>query len=215
MKYISDYSLIIFDCDGTLVDSEGLSNQLIAQMMNEIGIPMTEQESLDLFKGTHFGKITDYAAQYLHKDLDFDFDFEAEYRRRCKVLFEKHLKEVRGAKDFIASLTKDYCVASNGPKVKMNTSLTVTGLMDLLDENCIFSAYDIDRFKPEPDLFLYAAAKMGATPEDCLVIEDTIPGIEAALNAKMDVWAIHHPGINDDILSYNIPFYKDFTEIKN
>jgi len=212
MKKLDAYKLIIFDCDGTLVDSERLSNQLIAEMMLEIGVPMTEDQSLSLFKGTHFKHITDYAQK--HAPGSLPFDFEHEYRKRCATLFEDHLKEVTGASEFIRGLNSAFCVASNGPRVKMKTSLSVTGLDKLIDASHIFSAYDIGRFKPDPHLFLYAADQMGFEKEDTLVIEDTVPGIDAAQNADMDVVAIHHPGINDEILDYGIPVFPNFREFK-
>ncbi len=212
MATLDKYALIIFDCDGTLVDSERLSNQLISDMMNEIGIEMSEEKSLKLFKGTHFKHITDYVHE--HAPNNIDYDFEPEFRRRCKVLFEEQLTEVNGASTFIQNLRSDYCVASNGPQIKMQTSLKVTGLIEYLNQDQIFSAYDINKFKPEPDLFLYSAAQRGFRHKQCLVIEDTVPGIQAAMKADMDVWTIHHKGINDEILEFDIPSFTDFTEIK-
>lgn len=212
IENLDNYKLIIFDCDGTLVDSESLSNRLISVMMNERDIPMTEEQSMLLFKGTHFKCIVDYVQKY--RPEENEEEFEKEFRSRCKLMFENELTEVKGAKEFIQSLQADYCVASNGPRIKMETSLLVTGIDKLLNSHQIFSAYDIHKFKPEPDLFLHAAHEMGFDKSECLVIEDTVPGIKAALSAGMDVWVVHHPGINDEVLEFGVPSFKDYTELK-
>lgn len=206
------YDLIIFDCDGTLVDTETISNQLISDMMNEIGIQMSPKKCLDLFKGTQFKNITDYIESNIETPLSFNF--ENLFRKRCHSLFEKDLKEIEGATWFINLLKIPYCVASNGPRIKMNSSLKITGLSRHFDESNIFSAYDIDKFKPLPDLFLLAAEKNNTHPSKCLVFEDTVPGIEGAFNAKMDVIGIHHPGINDEILEICEKTVKSYRELK-
>lgn len=207
-----DYKMIIFDCDGSLVDSESLSNKLISQMMNEVGIEMTERKSLSLFKGTHFALISEYLAS--HKTKDFDYNFEEAFRQRCELLFENELKTIEGAIPFIKKLEIPYCIASNGPQLKMETSLRVTGLNKYFTQQNTFSAYDINAFKPKPDLFLHAAKEMGALSSECLVIEDTIPGIEAALSAKMDVWGVLHPNVNEEIKKYNIKTFTSYNELE-
>jgi len=178
------YDLIIFDCDGTLVDSEELSNHLIATMLREIGITISDQESVNLFKGKSFADIENYISQNL--DHSLEFNFQESFRQRSKILFEAELEAIEGAESFIKSLNIPICVASNGPQIKMQTTLAVTGLDKYFAPPTIFSAYDIQIWKPEPDLFLEASKAMGSTPEKTLVIEDTVVGGQAAKNAGMN-----------------------------
>ncbi|NNE27462.1 MAG: HAD family hydrolase [Saprospiraceae bacterium] len=177
------YKLIIFDCDGTLVDSEPVSNKVVSDMINELGIPMTPEKSIALFAGTQFSNIVNYIHRF-QPEVSAQ-NFEGQFRERSKVAFEKFLTPIAGVVDFIESLDIPYCVASNGPRLKMETTLSVTNLKAYFGGN-IFSAYDIESWKPEPDLFLYAAEKMGFKAEETLVIEDTISGLDAAVNAEMD-----------------------------
>jgi HAD superfamily hydrolase (TIGR01509 family) len=212
MTDLNRYALVIFDCDGTLVDSERLSNALVTNMMRELGISIDEERCLQLFKGTHFGKILQYVED--NAAVLPEFDFESEFRKRCKIAFESSLMEVKGASQFIRDLNIPYCVASNGPRIKMETSLGVTGLKELIPEAHIFSAYDIGIFKPEPDLFRHAADYFGVVHTQALVIEDTLPGIEAAYSAGMDVWAVHHKGLNDEVTQMGIPYFENYESLK-
>ncbi len=178
------YELVIFDCDGTLVDSEPLTNGLIAVMMTEIGLPMTLDDSLRLFKGKSFTDITNYIDDNL--DHALEFSFEESFRQRSQILFEAELKAIDGAEEFIQKVNCKKCVASNGPKRKMETTLSVTGLDKYFLPEEIFSAYDINVWKPEPDLFLYACRQMNVSPDKALIIEDTMSGAMAARNANIE-----------------------------
>lgn len=179
------YELIIFDCDGTIVDTETLTNSLITNMMKEVSIPMSVDKCLKLFKGKSFKDINRYITKEL--DHELEFHFETSFRQRSKILFEAELKAIKGAEDFIKKLNIPICLASNGPQIKMKTTLAVTGLDKYFPPQHIFSSYDINVWKPAPDLFLYACDKMGGLPETTLVIEDTLVGAKAADSAGMDV----------------------------
>lgn len=182
--------LIIFDCDGTLVDSEPISNRIISEMMNDLGIPITPLESVRRFAGKSFKDINAFLVSQLGTKAPHDF--ELQYRKKSKIAFEAELEANPGVKDFISKLTIPFCVASNGPREKMEVTLAATGLDQFFNEKNIFSAYDIEKWKPDPELFEYAASTMGYPAAHCLVFEDTFSGIEAALSAGMDLIIYDH-----------------------
>ena len=144
------YELVIFDCDGTLVDSEPVTMRLIIQMMSEKGIALSFNEAMEIFAGKNMMAITSYMSGIIGS---FDHgEFEEDYRSRCIDAFNAELKAVEGAETLITNLKIPYCIPSNGPKRKMDLTLKVTGLIKYFEEEAIFSAYDIQKWKPEPDL---------------------------------------------------------------
>ena len=182
------YDLIIFDCDGTLVDSEFLSNSVVAEMIRELGIPLTDLEAYKIFSGTSMSDIISYIEGQLNQPIPYDF--EAKFRPRVQKVFETQLQPMPGVVSFIEKLKTAKCVASNGPRIKMETTLKVTGLDKHFSNQDIFSAYDLNKWKPDPDLFLYAVKEKGYIPERCLVIEDSKSGVTAAVRAAIDVIVI-------------------------
>jgi len=204
------YDLIIFDCDGTLVDSEPVTNGLIAEMIKERGIEITKEECLDRFAGKSLMDIIYFIREKkVHED---EVTFETEYRQRCDEIFKRDLKPIPGVPDLLASLTIPFCVASNGPKVKMDVTLPATELDHFFTEERIFSAYDIQAWKPKPDLFLHAASQMGVPPDRCLVIEDTWSGIMGAINAEIDVWA-YNPHLDKRLYQNGVPSFTEMNTI--
>jgi len=207
----SDYKLIIFDCDGTLVNSEHLSNRVIATMLQALGLPMTAEQAFELFNGKSFKDITTYIAEH---QPDYQMDFEAQFRVRVKQVFEQELQPIPGVIDFIKKLALPYCIASNAPQEKMAVTLPICNLSDYFSAAHIFSAYDLQKWKPEPELFLHAAEYMGAAISDCLVIEDSISGAQAAVNAGMDV-IVYSGDASVRFGLENIPVFHSYDQLSS
>ena len=180
------YELVIFDCDGVLVDSERLAIGIDRQVLAAMGWPLTEQEVVERFVGRSHEHMTRELSAQLGRDLpdDWDDEFTGLYR----TTFEAELEPVPGITTALDAITLPTCVASSGSHQQMRFTLGHTGLLDAF-EGRIFSADDVGTGKPAPDLFLHAARRMGTDPSRCAVVEDSVPGIEAALAAGMDAYA--------------------------
>ena len=178
---------IIFDCDGTLVDSEHVTNQIIAEMAGELGITMTGDEATATFGGKTLDAVLYKMRELSGKEIPDDW--LPRLIKRVSEAWKTELNPVNGVKELLENLNISICVASNGEPIHVNQSLEMTGLRDFFDGN-IFSASDVGIPKPAPDLFLYAAKKMGFKPEQCIVIEDSISGVMAASRAKIKVYGL-------------------------
>ena len=174
---------IIFDCDGTLVDSEWLANAALVECMAPFGLCMSTEDAMQSYVG---GKMADCVAD-LERRLGRKLpdSFVAEVRKRTAEAFRAHLKPIEGAPEVLANLRLPFCVASSGPMEKIELSLELTGLARFFASDRIFSAYDVGSWKPDPGLFLHAARVMGVPPERCAVVEDSFRGVEAGINAGM------------------------------
>lgn len=203
---------IIFDCDGVLVDSEEIENKILLEMTKEFGLDMSMQETIKNFGGRSFKDIILQIENELNQKLTSDF--EKEYRIRTYSAFKKELKPVKGVKKFIDTLSISYCIASSGPIEKVKANLTTTGL-DKRFKNNIFSSYQINSWKPEPDIFLYASREMGFLPSECIVIEDSQAGVVAARKGGFNVFGFANAN-NSKLLEGEgaIVFY-DFDELPN
>ncbi len=195
---------VIFDCDGTLVDSERLTCQALVDVFASYGADINPDEYMSNFQG---GKMFDILKQTSERAgvlIPMEI-LEPRFRERLNQLFDEHLKPIPFAVETVQKLQEldvEVCVASNGPQSKMKHSLELTGLLPFF-ENKIFSAFDINSWKPEPDLLLYAAMQMGYRVEECLFVDDTETGVMAGLNAGLTTVYFSpqqqdkSPGLND------------------
>lgn len=178
---------LIFDLDGTLVDSELIGAETLAALLPELGLSGAEITAR--YRGWRFKTILEEFSK--HTDRPLDDGFIALYRERSSVRFETELKAFPYVEEMLDAAKLPFCIASSGPPEKIDRSLRVTGLARFFPDRT-FSAYSINSWKPDPDLFLHAAQAMGFRPEDCLVIEDSAVGVEAARRAGMPV-LVHAP----------------------
>ncbi|RPF35352.1 HAD family phosphatase [Streptomyces sp. TLI_185] len=183
------YDLVIFDNDGVLVDSEPISNRLLAAYLTELGHPTSYEDSIRDYMGSAMHRIHELVLERSGHRLPVDFD--EVFHARVFAAFERELKPVAGAPDVLEELAADgvpYCVASSGSHERIRVGHWTTGLDRWFDESRVFSSQDVGRGKPAPDLFLYAAERMGVAPGRCVVVEDSPLGVQAAVAAGMDVY---------------------------
>ena len=180
--------LVIFDCDGVLVDSEVISCRAHSQMLTQHGYPITADQVLDRFLGVSDREARLIVEGELGRKLPDDF--EAQVKEATLQFYAGDLRSISYVADAIAAIGQSKCVASSGTPEKIRHGLTCAGLYDRFAPN-IFSATQVRNGKPAPDLFLFAAGQMQAAPERCLVIEDSVPGIRGARAAGMTVLGFH------------------------
>jgi len=183
-----NFDLVIFDCDGVLVDSEVISCRAHAETLTRHGYPITSDQVFDRFLGRSMRKTTLEIEAELGRPLPDDFHTQvyAEIFR----LFAASLEATPHIEQTLAAITTPMCVASSGPPEKISTSLNHVGLYDRFAPH-IFSAVQVSNGKPAPDLFLFAAEQMRTPPARCLVIEDSVAGVTGALAAGMLVFGYH------------------------
>jgi len=179
--------LVIFDCDGVLVDSEKLSNDVFAEMLAVYGHQVAGGESTRRFRGMKFG----HCLEILERETGIELpeSFESDLRQRMSAEFQAKLRPVEGALRLVESVKVPFCVASSGPRKKIEENLRTTDLYPHFVGK-IFSGYEVGSWKPEPDLFLSAAERFGVAPGDCVVIEDSFVGVSAGVAAEMTVLAL-------------------------
>ncbi|MGW0411013.1 HAD-IA family hydrolase [Streptomyces collinus] len=181
----ADAELVIFDNDGVLVDSEPIANRVLAALLTEAGFPTTYEDSIRRYMGGTLDRVR--ALIRAETGSEIPAGFAQSYRERLKAAFERELRPVAGIQDVLAALAERgtaFCVASSSPRDRLDLALRVTGLAPHFGHR-VYSADDVLRGKPAPDLFLHAAVRMGIDPAHAVVIEDSVPGVDAAVAAGM------------------------------
>lgn len=179
------HQLVIFDCDGVLVDSEMLSARVLMAQLAELGINLSDDQFRSEFLGRSFASA---AAQLkLRTGRDLPANFAPDYFVRLNAVFAEELKPMAGVQRVLKSLAVQHCVASGSIPPRLDFSLKVCGLDTHFGPH-VYSAALVKNAKPAPDLFLHAAAAHGVQPRECLVLEDSEMGIRAARAAGMAVW---------------------------
>ncbi len=176
---------IIFDFDGVIADSEVLSNTVLAEIVTELGVPTTVDDSYRAYMGKRFDEVIAAIEQTVGRALPPSFGDE--YQERTLARFRRELAPIAGAREFIARFADvPRAIASSSSPHRLAVCLEVLE-MTALFEGRVFSASHVARGKPHPDIFLYAAGKIGAAPRDCIVIEDSASGVIAARAAGCTV----------------------------
>ena len=173
---------VIFDCDGTLVDSETISMGVLQQLCAEHGLTLSMEEAMESFAGNELSVVLDILQDKLNRKLPNDF--LDTFRSKQLAELAQSLTAIDGAFDLVQSLTVPICVASNAPLSKVNLCLQVTSLDQFFSPDRILSAYTIKKWKPAPDLFLQAAKELSVAPQDCLVVEDSLFGVKRELQLE-------------------------------
>lgn len=206
----SDIDLVIFDCDGVLIDSEIISARVLMAALEEAGVAV----DFPYFKAHFLGRSFPRVAESIRQDFRVRLPetFESDYRARLLAAFERELKPVKGIIGVLENLAVRACVATSSSPQRVGRSLQLSGL-DRFFGGDVFTASQVANGKPAPDLFLHAAAQCGVDPARCLVIEDSLPGLEAARAAGMPVWHFiggSHLDRSDATLSPPLPFFDNW-----
>lgn len=179
------FGLVIFDCDGVLVDSELITNRVFVGMLNELGLALSLEDMFDRFVGRSMPQCLEIITKLLGRPVPPHF--VDEYQTRSATALRAELKAVPDIETVLAAMRMPYCVASSGSHEKMQTTLGITGLLPQF-RGKMYSVTEVARSKPFPDVFLHAARQQGVMPADCAVIEDTPTGVRAGAAAGMTVF---------------------------
>ncbi|MGX1186404.1 HAD superfamily hydrolase (TIGR01509 family) [Pseudomonas sp. F-14 TE3623] len=178
---------VIFDCDGTLVESEELALGVLVQSALSLGLAHDAALELGMMRGEAMSVCISFVDERIKCPLPAEF--EAIVRERMAHAFRAHLKPMPGARQVVERLQLPACVATNGPRSRAELTLGITGMLPYF-EGRIYSAPDVGFYKPDPGLFLFAAASLNVLPHECAVVEDSSPGMRAGLAAGMRVYTV-------------------------
>jgi HAD superfamily hydrolase (TIGR01509 family) len=191
---MTNFQLVIFDCDGVLVDSERITNVVFAEMLLELGLSFSLEDMFERFVGRSMSQCMQIIAELLGSQPPENF--VSSYQLRTKKALQQHLTAVPGIANALDRIALQYCVASSGDHEKMRTTLGLTGLLPRF-EGRLYSVTEVKNPKPAPDVFLHAAYSCGTEPSRCAVVEDSPTGVAAAVSAGMTVFgycALTPPG---------------------
>lgn len=188
------FDAVLFDLDGTLVDSEVTAMDVLFEEGRALGLDIGRAQAHEAFRGQPMGHCVAFIAQRLPQPVtafgeDFVPAFTAHIRRRQAERFRQHLRPMPGAQELLQGLRLPCCVATNGPREKAELTLGLTGLLRFFEQR-LFCAYEVGSFKPDPGLFLHAARALGVRPARCAVVEDSLPGVRAGIAAGMQVFSL-------------------------
>ena len=177
--------LVIFDCDGVLIDSEIISARMLIAALADMGVSI----DLDYVARYFLGRSYPTVMKTVRSEFGVDLPpaFEDDYRARLLAAFKEELRIMPMARETLLGMGVPWCVATSSSRKRAEMSLQIVGLSELVGER-LYTAGEVKHGKPAPDLFLHSAERMGAAPERCLVIEDSLNGIRAAVAAGMEVW---------------------------
>jgi HAD superfamily hydrolase (TIGR01509 family) len=206
--------LAIFDCDGVLVDSEATSNRVLAAAITTAGLAIDASEVGHRFEAMRLADIQAQVEEAVGRPLGEQWlvDFE----RRREAAFREGMDAIDGVEAVLAGLRVaeiPICVASQARREKTELTLGLTGLRDYFDDSALFSSTMVERGKPHPDLFLHAAAAMGVEPARSVVIEDAVPGVQAALAAGMPALGYAPPGSDDRLARAGARVFSSMAEL--
>jgi HAD superfamily hydrolase (TIGR01509 family) len=182
---MGDFDLVIFDCDGVVVDSEVLACQCLADTLVRYGIPVTLEEVFDRFLGRSFSAVEGHYLNIRRQELPAAF--RDDLRAHMLSSFSASLRSMPHVREVLEALGRPYCLASSSDAKRIAHTLAVTRLDSYFGDR-VYNAAMVKSGKPAPDLFLFVAEKMGARPDQTLVVEDSVTGVLAGKAAGMTVW---------------------------
>lgn len=211
LTLMNQIDCILFDCDGTLVDSEVLCSKAYVHMFAHYGLELSLEEMFRKYKGIKLYEIieqvnAEYGAALPKEEL------EPLYRREVARLFDSELQEIAGARELLAQVVAPMCTVSNGPVSKMQHSLGLTGMLNYFDDR-LFSGYDIQRWKPDPAILFHAAEKMQVPIERCILVDDSAAGAQAGIAAGIPVFYFCADPHNQPIESPLVTPFDDLAQL--
>ncbi len=207
------FQAVIFDCDGVLVDSATLENQAFVECVADLGLNMTLEEAIHAYKGR---KLAEWVADVERRlGRCVPDTFIPNFRARSAQAFQAQLQPIPGVEGVIQtlqSLSVPFCVASSGPREKIELNLGITGLLPYFQGN-IVSAYDVGSWKPDPGLFVHAAHTLDVSPQTCAVIEDSLPGVQAGVAAGMAVFGYVRGSEAETLAAVGARVFQDMAQL--